>query len=259
MKKFLLNGLCVVFILLTCILINTAEAQVVANVSQTTVGAVFPGDVDQPIVVITINVGTAGYSLYSFFLSTGSSTPTAIANAKVFYTGTSNSFSTGNQFGSTVSSPNGAFTISSGGPFPLPFGLSHFWVTYDITLEAAFCDTVDAICNSIYGSLGTFAPVPSDPAGFAVVGDQDCITTGLAEQPIENNAFVFPNPSDGNFSIRQNEGRENILVMIFNALGEKVFETIGTDIHLIDLPPAVYLLKAVKDNCTYNSRVIITR
>jgi hypothetical protein len=259
MKNFLLNRLCLVFVLLISILINTAEAQVVANVSQTTVSAVFPGDVDQPIVVITMNVGTAGYSLYSFFLSTGISTPTAIANAKVFYTGTSNSFSTGTQFGSTVASPNGAFTISSGGPFPLPVGLSHFWVTYDITLEAVFCDTVDALCSSIYGSLGTFSPVPSDPAGYAVIGDQDCIPTNFAEQLIETDAFVFPNPSAGNFLVRLNEGSENIPVMVFNLMGEKVFETTGSDIHLVNLPPAIYLLRAIKDNCTYNSRVIITR
>jgi hypothetical protein len=258
MSKFLLNRICLMLLLVTTATSTSSFAQV-ANVSQTGIGAVFPGDPNQPIIVIDIIVSTPGYTLGTLFLSTAGSTPSAIANAKVFYTGSSSSFSTGTQFGSTVTSPNGAFSVNAGGPYPLSLGDNYFWVAYDIALEAVFCDTVDALCSSITGSTGAFTPVPSDPTGFAIVGDMDCIPTAIVNQSRNKDAFIFPNPSNGKFSIHF--GNEPLQVTVFNTIGKRVFSTLSLsgqiDVGL--LAEGIYYLEATGGNRKYTSRIAIIR
>jgi hypothetical protein len=233
----------------------------VANVSQTTVTNVFPSDVNQPIVVVTINVSTPGYTLGTIYLSTAISTVSALSNAKVFYTGSVNSFSTANQFGSTVTSPNGAFSMNAGSPFPLLTGNNYFWVTYDITNEAVFCDTVDALCSSITGSTGSLTPVPSDPPGFAVVGDQDCVFTGFVNGPAAAHAVLFPNPSNGKFSIQLPASNDELYITVFNAVGEKVFECTseGGATDLSRLPKAVYCLQIRNEKNIYSDKIVIMK
>ncbi len=103
-------------------------------------------------------------SATSFSLSTTGTTNTAdIANAKLFYTGTSSTFSTSNQFGSTISNPSGNFTIT--GNQQLQNGTNYFWLTYDIANNATVGNVVDAVCNSI--TIGGSARTPSttSPSG----------------------------------------------------------------------------------------------
>jgi hypothetical protein len=258
MKKNLLNRFAFSLLLFLFAWPGQSRSQV-ANVSQTTVANVFPSDVNQPIVVITINISTPGYTLGTIYLSTAISTVSAISNAKVFYTGNVNSFSTANQFGSTVTSPNGAFSMNAGSPLPLLTGNNYFWVTYDITNEAVFCDTVDALCSSITGSTGSLTPVPSDPPGFAVVGDQDCVFTGFANGPATVHAILFPNPSDGKFSIQLPTGNGDRYITVFNLVGEKVFECTSAagETDLSHLPQSVYFLQIRNQKNNYSEKIVI--
>src|SRR5262249_2286824 len=73
-----------------------------------------------------------------------------IQNAKLFFTGTTATFSCSSQVGSTVAAPNGAFTISPTAAQGTLFnGTNYFWLSYDVKPTAVCSLLVDAQCNSI--------------------------------------------------------------------------------------------------------------
>ncbi|MEN7551109.1 choice-of-anchor L domain-containing protein [Rapidithrix thailandica] len=136
------------------------------------------GSTDQDIIgikVTTLNPSNP-LSISSFSFDTQGSTDAAndIANAKLYYTGTSNAFATGNQFGGTVTSPNGAFTIN--GTQVLAEGDNYFWLVYDIDANATVDHLVDAVCNQFtIGGVGE-VPAITAPAGSRKITDLDCST-----------------------------------------------------------------------------------
>lgn len=122
--------------------------------------------------IIGIQVATSGNLdpavLTSMTFSTNGSTRVAdIANAKVYYTGVSNVFSTVNQFGTTFTSPSGAFTIA--GSQVLAEGTNYFWLTYDIAMGVVDNDLVDAECNSITVRGVAYTPDVQAPGGNRTV------------------------------------------------------------------------------------------
>ncbi|MFH0865257.1 MAG: T9SS type A sorting domain-containing protein [Bacteroidota bacterium] len=125
--------------------------------------------------IIGIQIVTGGgpanpVSATSFTFSTNGSTNASgdITNAKLWYTGTSNSFATTTQLGSTYASPNGAFTINSFTQ-ALAYGTNYFWLTYDIPGSATNGNILDAECNSLtVGSART--PTVQAPSGGRPIG-----------------------------------------------------------------------------------------
>ncbi|MCS6990603.1 MAG: GEVED domain-containing protein [Chitinophagales bacterium] len=125
-----------------------------------------PGSTNQHI--IGIEVVTKGvlnpFNVTSFTLTPASTTNFAadVAAVKIFYTGTSNTFSTATLFGSA---PDLNQPIT--GNIPLAAGTNYFWVAYDIKSTATIGNVVDAACNQIVmsGAGGTKVPNPSSPAG----------------------------------------------------------------------------------------------
>ena len=125
--------------------------------------------------VLQIQVVTTGtttpFTLSSLNLSTTGSTnaSTDILNAKVYYTGSSNVFATTTQFGSTVASPNGAYTVS--GSAVLSEGVNYFWVTYDIKSTATANDVITGCCTQITGSgtMGARTPTVTCPSGSQTI------------------------------------------------------------------------------------------
>jgi hypothetical protein len=91
---------------------------------------------------------TIPFNLTSFTLNTNGSTNAAtdITNVKIYYTGTTGTFSTSNFFGVT-NSPNGSFTIN--GSSLLQNGTNYFWLTYDVSSGAGIGNVVDAECNAV--------------------------------------------------------------------------------------------------------------
>ena len=118
--------------------------------------------------VIGIQIVTTGcsspLSATSFsFNTTGTTAPaTDITNAKLWFTGTSNSFATTTQFGSTVASPNGAFSIA--GTQTLSSGINYFWLTYDVTPAATINNFIDGECTSLTVTIPR-TPTATAPAG----------------------------------------------------------------------------------------------
>jgi hypothetical protein len=138
-----------------------------STVTQNNINPVNRGSVNQEIIcieVVTTNP-TSPLAITQFDLNTnGSTSPgTDILNAKLYYTGTTGTFGTGTQFGTTESNPNGNFTIS--GTQALAEGTNYFWLTYDINSSAALNDFVDAQCTSITVDASAETPTETNPTG----------------------------------------------------------------------------------------------
>ncbi|MCX6319656.1 MAG: hypothetical protein NTW29_20425 [Bacteroidetes bacterium] len=123
--------------------------------------------------VIGVEIVTSGtlspLSATSFTLNTNGTTAplTDITNAKLWYTGTSSTFATTTQYGSTVAAPNGSFNIT--GSQVLSTGTNYFWLTYDVPCGATLTNAVDAECNLvIVGEANN--PTPQAPAGSRTIG-----------------------------------------------------------------------------------------
>jgi hypothetical protein len=137
-----------------------------SSVSQIT-GVVPAGTNDNALLRVAVFVsGSVGtpVSLTNLYLNTIGTTATAnISAAKVYFTGNSATFNVSNQFGSTVTSPSGAFTVT--GTQSLAAGVNYFWLSYDIATTAANTNLLDARVDSmIIAGVGRI-PVNNDPAG----------------------------------------------------------------------------------------------
>jgi hypothetical protein len=135
--------------------------------TQTNLSTVSPGSTDQEIIGIQIVTSGANspFDVTDFDFSTAGSTDASgdIDNAKLYYTGTSGTFATGNQFGSTAVNPNGTFTIS--GAQTLADGTNYFWLAYDIDASATVTNVVDAQVTEITIDGSDETPTVTDPAG----------------------------------------------------------------------------------------------
>ncbi len=98
---------------------------------------------------------------------------------------------------------------------------------------------------------------------FVVFPSIDVVNTGLIEIANNNMVEIFPNPSNGVFSISYRPSSDQVEISITNLLNEKVFERSGfsndggqTKIDLSDVPSGVYLLR-VKDGTSEMVKKII--
>jgi hypothetical protein len=146
-----------------------------SSVTQSNLSNVTQFSINQDIIRIKISgTGTCGGTVTQFDFSTvggngtGTDLPaTNITNAKVYYTGSSSTFTTTGYFG-TVASPNGAFTIT--GSQDLTNTDNYFWLTYDVPgsantgagsnrLDAQLTDFI--LNGSTISNMTTPAPVGS--------------------------------------------------------------------------------------------------
>ena len=131
------------------------------------------------------------------FNTTGSTSPlTDITNAKLFYTGSNNTFATATQFGTTSIAPSGTFNIS--GTQSLNSGTNYFWLTYDIFSTATIGNVVDAQCSSL--TVGTaLTPIVTDPLGSREIGNMGYCVAGASvttyDEYISNVTFGTVNNS----------------------------------------------------------------
>ena len=119
--------------------------------------------------VIGIQVVTSGsanpISATKFTVNTtGTTSISDITNAKIFYTGTSSTFATTTQFGSTVASPSGSFDITSSGQ-ALSSGTNYFWLTYDIPSSATSGNVIDGECTNLTVAGTDYGPSPTTVSG----------------------------------------------------------------------------------------------
>ncbi len=150
---------------------NATQTVDSCNAVQTFTSVVTQGTANQ--MVLQIPVYTTGNlspkTLTNLFLSTnGCSNATLdLDSAKIYYTGSSNSFSPINRFGG-VGSPNGSFTIT--GSRVLTPGVNYFWLVYDIKNTATLGNSIDAECVAITASSVVYVANISAPSGSYLLG-----------------------------------------------------------------------------------------
>jgi uncharacterized protein (TIGR02145 family) len=149
-------------------------APTVLDVTHPTKAIVMRGNND--IKILKINVSTAITSSLTqiTFSTTGTTNVADITNARLYYTGSSNTFSTSTMYGTVVANPNGTFTFT--GNQPLVCGTNVFWLTYDISSTATYTNVVDAaVVNATVERL-VVTPINGAPAGNRRIADA-CIHT----------------------------------------------------------------------------------
>ena len=134
-------------------------------------GGVPVGGTAQPVIgIVFYTHGALNAKTVSAILcnTTGTTSTSDISNAKIYYTGNTNTFTTPSaalhQFGSTTfTSPSGAMYFT--GLDTLKPGANYFWLVYDITSStSSMGNVVDGQCTLVTDS-STHAPNTTNPAG----------------------------------------------------------------------------------------------
>ncbi len=126
-------------------------------------GAVNMGEQNVQIMKIEIETIISSSLTEITFTTTGTTTVSDLLNAKLYFTGSSNTFATTTTFGNIVVNPNGTFTFS--GNQPLSCGLNNFWLTYDISASATVNNFVDATLTNATVERLTVSPLNGNPSG----------------------------------------------------------------------------------------------
>ena len=134
------------------------------------------------------------------FNTTGTTSIDDIQNARLYYTGRSNTFSTLTQYGATIAQPNGDMVFN--GNQALDPGTHYFWLTYDIAPNATIGNFVDAQFTSI-----TFDGIPRTPSNPAPAGGYmirpiftfDLLLSSDISTNLESGKGHFGAETDGSF------------------------------------------------------------
>ncbi|MFZ4622481.1 MAG: BNR-repeat neuraminidase N-terminal domain-containing protein, partial [Bacteroidota bacterium] len=156
-----------------------------STTTQTNTSSIDPGASDQQILgfQIVTNGSLSPINAQSFtFRTTGTTNVSDITNAKVFYTGTSNSFASTTQVGSTFSSPSGSFAVT--GTQALAAGTNYFWLTYSIAGGAAGGNILDATIDSMTVADTNRIPSISSPAGSRSVTQNMAFSSSTTTQSV---------------------------------------------------------------------------
>ncbi len=110
----------------------------------------------------------------------GTTSASAIKNARIFYTGNSSTFASVNQYGTTVSNPTLTDFVINGSQVLLD-GENYFWLTFDITSSAVPGNRIDAQCTAI--TLGE----QYVPGTTTVYGSKMIILSPIVTLPFADN------------------------------------------------------------------------
>lgn len=142
-----------------------------STVKQTNLAVIGAGSTDKQM--LDIEIVTTGKSpaskLNGITFNTNGSTNVAtdIAAAKLYTTGTANTFNlaTATLVGTAVANPNGSFDVTPATAVSLANGTNYFWLTYDITSSATASNLVDAEVMHVTVDGVNQVPAPNAPAG----------------------------------------------------------------------------------------------
>ncbi len=155
------------------------------------------GSMNNQILKVLVNTSATGSGINctNLALSTNGSSnvSTNIANAKVYYTGSSNTFSMSTQFGSASTAPSGTFSVS--GSQALLNGINVFWVTYDLNSAALIGDSIDIEISGITIDGISQTPTSGAPAGNRKIRAPYCVSsaTSTGDEEIWGVSFGYLN------------------------------------------------------------------
>ncbi len=187
------------------------------------------------------------------FSTVGSTDPiNDINNAKVYYTSTSSAFATDNQFGSTVTSPNGNFIVN--GAQQLVAGTNYFWLAYDIANGATEGNVVDAQCTKIGINTLDYIPTVTNPTGNRKIDIDTDIDIIKA-----HNITLSPNPASEYLQII-GLSNNNFVYQFVDVSGIVCKEGELEDnsvIHISDLSEGLYILTIKGNEKQFIKKVVI--
>jgi hypothetical protein len=155
------------------------------------------------------------------------------------------------------------------------YGLhTHFTTDVDTMLivsgynqKVIYSKSMEILNDSII-SAGFIIDNNCGPFDILVLGKENCILTGKlnASPPVsvddtQKESFkIFPNPSEGVFTLELNEDFQQADVIVVDVLGKIVFSgkklEASTQINLSDYPAGMYFIKLVKDDLCKTEKII---
>ncbi len=136
------------------------------------------GGVNQQIIQVAVVVNGIGnpFSVTQLDFNTTGTTNTAdIMNARVYYTGTSNTFSTATPFGTVTANPSGSFSVTGNQVLtgnPSGAANNYFWLAYDLACAATPANVLDAQCTSVTVAGTPQTPTVTNPSGTRAITTQ---------------------------------------------------------------------------------------
>lgn len=145
--------------------------------------------------------------------------------------------------------------------------------TYSPTGQYTICLTVSVSCGATSTTCSSYLITRmANSESFAMaqvnVVPPALITTGVAENLLfnDNNCVVYPNPSNGEFTLKLNGIKANSAsIMVYNVIGTKVFESTvellnqsnTQTINLKDQADGVYFVKINANNSMITKKIIV--
>ncbi|WP_284652025.1 BNR-repeat neuraminidase N-terminal domain-containing protein [Flavobacterium terrisoli] len=147
---------------------------------------VLAGSNTQQVIGLQVVTSAATGTLTSLTFNTNGTTNLAdISNAKIYYTGTSSTFATTTQYGSTVAVPSGSHIVN--GSQALSNGTNYFWLTYDVAALATTGNVMDGEFTNLTVNGIVRTPTVTAPAGART------IVSPMAGTYLIGASQVFPN------------------------------------------------------------------
>ncbi len=147
-------------------------------------GLVSPGALDREILRIPVTMAGCGVATATSFVfnTAGSTNVGNIANAKLYRTGNSKTFSTSKLLAS-IANPSGSFVFSVIDTL-LNNDTTNYWLAYDINAGATLTNAIDARLDSIeiFGAYRT--PIISNPAGNVIINSPMFFISANATQSL---------------------------------------------------------------------------
>ncbi len=160
------------------------------NAVQATTAKVLTGGLNQEI--LRVNVAAKGVLLPQTlqaisFTTNGTTKPSDIVSAHLFYTAKDSTFTNPVEVGTACALPNGqfAFTLNRN----LLAGNSYFWLAYDVSVTAIEGNVLDATCTNITISGAQYNPATSAPIGNRVISSELIIGTGTVSGKLPINPY----------------------------------------------------------------------
>lgn len=151
---------------------NAANMTYTSSTStQTNTTSVNAGTTNQQVIgmqVVTSGNLTTIYATKFTINSSGTTNLSDISNAKIYYTGTSSTFATTTQFGSTVAAPS-ATNFDVTGTQTLAQGTNYFWLTFDVNSTAVNGNVIDGQFTSITVGGSDYTPTITAPTGTRTI------------------------------------------------------------------------------------------
>lgn len=158
---------------ITVNLTNVPNAAYLSSTTEQITRGVLAGATNQAIlrIPVVLNGNTdQPLSATSFtFSTTGTTLPTDVAAARIYYTGTSSTFATTTLFGSVTAPGSGAIVVS--GSQVLQPNTNYFWLAYDVAPTAAPGNLLDGTLSSLTVGGTSRTPTITAPAGARTVID----------------------------------------------------------------------------------------